>query len=88
MGERVCVSLAMITKLSMAPVPLLIPPFLSFLTLEAVRDYLHVMDLARGHVQALDYLSSHPGLATFNLGTGRGSSVLEILRAFEAASKR
>lgn len=51
-----------------------------------VRDYIHVMDLAEGHVAALDYLSSNPGLFTVNLGTGRGVSVLEMVREFEAAS--
>jgi UDP-glucose 4-epimerase len=51
-----------------------------------VRDYIHVMDLAAGHAAALDYLSEHPGLHTWNLGTGRGYSVLEIIQAFEAAS--
>ncbi|MBT2248099.1 UDP-glucose 4-epimerase GalE [Arthrobacter sp. BHU FT2] len=51
-----------------------------------VRDYIHVMDLAAGHAAALDYLAEHPGLHTWNLGTGRGYSVLEIIQAFEAAS--
>lgn len=51
-----------------------------------VRDYIHVMDLAAGHAAALDYLSGHQGLHTWNLGTGRGYSVLEIIHAFEAAS--
>ncbi|MFC9087232.1 UDP-glucose 4-epimerase GalE [Nocardiopsis dassonvillei] len=50
-----------------------------------VRDYLHVVDLARGHVAALDHLASQKGLRAFNLGTGRGTSVLEAIRAFEAA---
>ncbi len=53
-----------------------------------VRDYLHVADLARGHVKALDYLAASPGLAIHNLGTGRGYSVFEVLRAFETASGR
>jgi UDP-glucose 4-epimerase len=48
-----------------------------------VRDYIHVTDLAQGHLAALDRLASHPGLVTCNLGTGKGYSVLEILRAFE-----
>jgi len=48
-----------------------------------VRDYIHVVDLARGHVAALDYLGAHPGLVAHNLGTGNGSSVMEVLRAFE-----
>ena len=53
-----------------------------------VRDYLHVMDLADAHLRALDYGHSHRGAHVFNLGTGRGHSVLELLRAFEAASGR
>ncbi|MGO4381550.1 UDP-glucose 4-epimerase GalE [Pseudoduganella sp. RAF53_2] len=51
-----------------------------------VRDYIHVVDLAVGHVKALDKLAATPGLHTYNLGTGRGSSVLEMVRAFETAS--
>jgi len=51
-----------------------------------VRDYLHVMDLAEGHVKALQYISQEPGLITLNLGNGRGYSVLEVVRAFEQAS--
>lgn len=51
-----------------------------------VRDYIHVMDLARGHLAALDAIKHTGGLITVNLGTGRGHSVLEVLRAFEAAS--
>jgi UDP-glucose 4-epimerase len=53
-----------------------------------VRDYIHVMDLAEGHVAALNYLNQHAGIHTFNLGTGRGYSVLEMVAAFEAASGR
>lgn len=53
-----------------------------------VRDYIHVVDLARGHLQALDYLGAHPGLQVYNLGTGQGYSVLEVIRAFEQASGR
>ena len=53
-----------------------------------IRDYLHVMDLARAHVLALDYLGREGGYAVHNLGTGRGSSVLEAVRAFERASGR
>jgi len=48
-----------------------------------VRDYLHVMDLARGHVQALTYSETHPGFVAVNLGTGQGTSVLELVHAFE-----
>jgi len=51
-----------------------------------VRDYIHVTDLADGHVKALDKLAAAPALLTYNLGTGRGSSVLEMVRAFEKAS--
>ena len=53
-----------------------------------VRDYIHVSDLAQGHVAALRYLEQHPGLLTVNLGTGRPVSVLEMVRAFEQASGR
>ena len=51
-----------------------------------VRDYIHVVDLARGHLAALDALRRRPGVLTVNLGTGRGHSVLEMVRAFAAAS--
>lgn len=51
-----------------------------------VRDYIHVMDLASGHVQALAYLQAQAGMVTLNLGRGVGSSVLEVVQAFEAAS--
>ena len=53
-----------------------------------VRDYIHVCDLAEGHVAALRYLRQHPGLLTVNLGTGRPVSVLEMVRGFELASGR
>jgi UDP-glucose 4-epimerase len=53
-----------------------------------VRDYVHVMDLAEGHVAALRHAERGTGLVTLNLGTGRGSSVLEVLHAFERASGR
>jgi UDP-glucose 4-epimerase len=53
-----------------------------------VRDYIHVVDLARGHLAALNKLSEQPGLVKYNLGTGRGYSVLEMVRAFERASGR
>jgi UDP-glucose 4-epimerase len=53
-----------------------------------VRDYIHVMDLAEGHVSALRYLQDHAGLLTVNLGTGRGTSVLEMVAAFERAIRR
>jgi UDP-glucose 4-epimerase len=51
-----------------------------------VRDYIHVVDLAQGHVAALDYAANRQGVGIFNLGTGRGYSVLEMIKAFEAAS--
>jgi len=51
-----------------------------------VRDYIHVVDLAHGHIKALEKLSQKPGLVTYNLGTGQGYSVLEMLRAIEQAS--
>ena len=53
-----------------------------------IRDYLHVMDLADAHVKALDYATTHTGCEAFNLGTGQGHSVLELVRAFEHASGR
>lgn len=51
-----------------------------------VRDYIHVVDLAIGHVKTLTYLESHNGVQVWNLGTGQGYSVLEMVRAFEQAS--
>ena len=48
-----------------------------------VRDYIHVVDLAYGHLKALDKLRTNPGLVTYNLGTGKGYSVLETIKAFE-----
>ncbi|MFC7408453.1 UDP-glucose 4-epimerase GalE [Hydrogenophaga atypica] len=51
-----------------------------------VRDYIHVVDLAEGHVAALRALTKRAGVAVWNLGTGKGSSVLEVIRSFEAAS--
>jgi UDP-glucose 4-epimerase len=51
-----------------------------------VRDYLHVVDLARGHVRALDWLAAHGGFVAINLGTGRGTSVLQMVQAFERAT--
>ncbi len=53
-----------------------------------VRDYIHVMDLAEGHVAALDWLRREGGMLTVNLGTGQGYSVLDMVRAFEQASGR
>ena len=51
-----------------------------------LRDYIHVVDLAIGHVKTLSKLATGPGVVTYNLGTGRGTSVLEMVRAFERAS--
>ena len=48
-----------------------------------VRDYIHVVDLAKGHVAAINYLMHHAGEAVFNLGTGHGCSVLDMVHAFE-----
>ncbi len=53
-----------------------------------VRDYIHVVDLVRGHVKALQYLEKNDGLITVNLGTGRGYSVLEMLHAMEHAAHK
>ena len=53
-----------------------------------VRDYIHVVDLARAHVLAVEYAASHKGCEVFNIGTGKGSSVLEIVHAFEKACGR
>jgi UDP-glucose 4-epimerase len=53
-----------------------------------VRDYIHVVDLAKGHVKALQTLINNPQVLTVNLGTGRGYSVLDMIKAFEKASGR
>ncbi|MYM98497.1 UDP-glucose 4-epimerase GalE [Duganella vulcania] len=53
-----------------------------------LRDYIHVVDLALGHLATLSKLATGAGIFTYNLGTGRGNSVLEMVRAFEAASGR
>ncbi len=53
-----------------------------------VRDYIHIMDLAEGHVAALSHLLDRGGTLTLNLGTGRGVSVLELVKAYEQASGR
>ena len=53
-----------------------------------MRDYIHVEDLAEGHVAALAWLARNPGAATINLGLGRGYSVLEVVEAFERACGR
>jgi UDP-glucose 4-epimerase len=55
----------------------------------AIRDYIHVLDLARGHLQALNYLREHqPGVKAWNLGTGKGSTVFEMIKAFSTAVGR
>ena len=51
-----------------------------------VRDYIHVVDLARGHVAAIDYVMANQGTEVFNLGTGTGYSVLDMVHAFEEAN--
>lgn len=53
-----------------------------------VRDYIHVMDLADGHLAALRVVGQQPGLHIYNLGTGKGSSVLEMVEAFRLASQQ
>lgn len=51
-----------------------------------LRDYIHVVDLAKGHLAALEYANNHKGVEIFNLGTGIGYSVLEVIDAFEQAN--
>ena len=53
-----------------------------------IRDYIHVVDLADGHVKALEKMQQKPGLEVYNLGTGCGYSVLDVVKAFEKASGR
>ena len=53
-----------------------------------VRDYIHVVDLARAHLLAVEYAETHKGCEVFNIGTGKGSSVLEIVHAYEKACGR
>ena len=53
-----------------------------------LRDYLHVVDLAKGHLAAIDYAAAHPGAEAINLGTGSGVSVLELVHAFTRATGR
>ncbi|MEM9896105.1 MAG: UDP-glucose 4-epimerase GalE [Bacteroidota bacterium] len=52
-----------------------------------VRDYIHVVDLAKGHLSAMEKLKEQPGLVIYNLGTGTGYSVLDVIKAFEKASE-
>ncbi len=51
-----------------------------------IRDYIHVVDLATGHLRALEKLMENPGIVIYNLGTGKGSSVLDVIHAFEIAN--
>jgi len=51
-----------------------------------IRDYIHVIDLVDGHLKALDWLDTDPGVGAHNLGTGNGQTVLEVVRAFESAT--
>lgn len=53
-----------------------------------VRDYIHVVDLARGHVKAIAKLADNPGVRVYNLGTGKGYSVLDVIKAFQKACGR
>ncbi len=53
-----------------------------------VRDYIHVVDLAKGHIRALPKLFDNPGIVIYNLGTGKGYSVLEMISSFEKASEQ
>lgn len=53
-----------------------------------IRDYIHVVDLAKGHLKALEKLAAQPGLSIYNLGTGKGNSVLEVVQAFAKACGR
>jgi UDP-glucose 4-epimerase len=53
-----------------------------------IRDYIHIMDLAAGHIKSLEKLEQNPGLVTYNLGTGRGYSVMEVIAAFEKACQK
>ena len=48
-----------------------------------IRDYIHVVDLARGHIKALNAINNNCGIEVYNLGTGRGYSVLEIISTFK-----
>lgn len=53
-----------------------------------LRDYIHVSDLAQAHIAAIDYVAEHPGVEAINIGTGKGATVLEMVKAFEQASGR
>lgn len=53
-----------------------------------VRDYIHVVDLVKGHIKALEYLEENDGIEAFNLGTGKGYSVLDLIKNFSSATKK
>jgi UDP-glucose 4-epimerase len=53
-----------------------------------VRDYIHVVDLAKGHLAALNHIGNQQGVSVFNLGTGQGTSVLDLVKSFETASHK
>jgi len=53
-----------------------------------VRDYIHVVDLALGHIKAVEKINENPGIVTYNLGTGCGYSVLDVIKAFSKASEK
>lgn len=53
-----------------------------------VRDYIHVVDLVKGHIKALEYLEENKGIETFNLGTGKGYSVLDLINNFSSATEK
>ena len=53
-----------------------------------VRDYIHVVDLVKGHIKALEYLEKNDGIETFNLGTGKGYSVLDLINNFSSATEK
>ena len=53
-----------------------------------VRDYIHVVDPAKGHVKAIEKLAQKKGVLTYNLGTGNGYSVLDIVKAFEKGMRQ
>lgn len=53
-----------------------------------VRDYIHVVDLSKGHLAALEYVMAHKGIEAVNLGTGTGYSVLDVVKAFEKATEK
>jgi len=78
-----------ITQVAVGRIPLLPLYGNDYNTIDGtgVRDYIHVVDLAKGHIAALKKLETKPGLVIYNLGSGRGTSVLELIHAFEEANK-